>query len=143
MNVKDFIFGGVAIEGFLAQVAVAVLRVVAGASIAMAHGWLKMPVSQPFIDGVAKLGFPAPEVFAWLAALSELIGGVLVAVGLATRPSALFITVTMGVAAFMQHGGAAFEKRELPILYGAIFLFFTIVGAGRLSFDAGLRSGGK
>lgn len=141
MNFKTLCFGGVAIDGFFQNLVLAILRGFAGASMVIVHGWDKLPVSQSFVDSIGHLGFPVPVVFAWLAALTEVVGGALVALGLATRPAAFFVTVNMAVAAFMSGAGASLAQRELPLLFTAVFLLFTVLGAGRLSFDAGLRSG--
>ncbi len=136
MKASSLIFGGHDLHGFFNNLAFAILRVFAGAAMALAHGWGKFPVSDGMVEGVGRIGLPLPIVFAWAASLAELLGGALVALGLATRPAALFVTITMGVAAFMVHGSDPFGRKEMALLYGAIFLVFTVVGAGRLSLDA-------
>src|ERR671918_92393 len=78
------------------------LRVFTGLSLAIAHGWDKVPPSARFITRVGEMGLPAPELFAWLAALAEFGGGLLLAAGLFTRPVALFVVahfiVVVGLA---------------------------------------------
>lgn len=112
------------------------LRVLAGAGIAY-HGYGKVFGGHmgQMTEGVAKLGFPMPEVFAWAAALSEFGGGILLILGLGTRIGAFFIFSTMTVAAFVQHAQDPFQVKELALAYwtAAGALFFT--GAGALSFD--------
>lgn len=49
------------------------------------------------------LGLPAPELMAFLAVSAELVGGVLILVGFATRWAAIPLMVTMLVAAFSVH----------------------------------------
>jgi uncharacterized membrane protein YphA (DoxX/SURF4 family) len=49
------------------------------------------------------LGLPAPELMAWLAGSTELIGGVLLIVGLAVRWVAIPLMFTMAVAAGTAH----------------------------------------
>ncbi len=132
-------FGGLSLSGLPVNLTLAILRVLAGLSLALGHGMKKMPPSDSFIDGVGDLGFPIPIVFAWMAALSELVGGVLVAAGLLTRPSAFVIMCTMLVAAFLQHGDDPFSRQELPLIYSAVFLLFAVIGAGRISIDALIR----
>lgn len=112
------------------------LRVFAGLSLALAHGVGKFPPSERFIGGAAEMGFPLPVLFAWAAALSESVGGLLLAVGLITRPAAFFILVTMLVAAFVRQAGDPFLERELALLYGAVALQFLLTGPGRLAVDA-------
>ena len=118
-----------------------VLRVFTGLALALAHGRGKFPPSERFIDGVARVGFPLPEVFAWGAAGSELIGGTLLALGLLTRPSAALIAFTMGTAAFIRHAPDPFSGKEKALLFGLVALLFVLAGAGRYSIDALLRGG--
>src|SRR4029453_14202222 len=79
----------------------------AGVYLALAHGWGKVAglVSGQgrFLQGVTEMGFPLPVVFAWAAALSEFVGGLLVALGPFTPFPAVFPPVPMLVAAFGRH----------------------------------------
>jgi putative oxidoreductase len=70
------------------ELAWTMVRVVFGLSIAFFHGYAKVFGGKmgEFAKGVAALGFPAPTFFAWCASLSELVGGVLVAIGVFARP---------------------------------------------------------
>ena len=84
------------------------MRVLAGLGLAFGHGWGKISSlvtggGDRFIAGVGALGFPLPGVFAWAAALSEIAGGLLLALGLGTRIAASFAAFTMFVAAFFRH----------------------------------------
>lgn len=74
------------------------LRIGMGLAMAFAHGLGKLPPSDKLIEGVGSMGFPVPVVFAWLAALSEFAGGILIALGLFTRPASLFLAGTMCTA---------------------------------------------
>src|SRR5262245_13710552 len=92
---------------FRADLALLLLRL-AGLGLALAHGWGKIErfatgQGGRLVESVAKLGFPQPELFAWAAALSEFVGGLLVTLGLGTRVAAGFAAFTMGVAAFARH----------------------------------------
>ena len=88
-----------------------------------------------FASGVAQMGFPFPEFFAWAAALSEFAGGILVIVGLATRFGALMIFATMGVAFFIHHAPDPFSKKELAFLFWAFSGALMLTGAGKFSLD--------
>ncbi len=112
------------------------LRLLAGLALALAHGVGKVPPSERFIAGVAELGFPLPVFFAWAAGFSELVGGILVAVGLFTRPAAFMILITMLVAAFRRHAPDPFADKEKALLYAAIALALLCLGGGRLALDA-------
>ena len=116
-----------------------VLRVGFGFALAFAHGLGKVPPSEGFVGATAALGFPIPTLFAWAAGLSEFVGGLLLAAGLLTRPAGLFIAITLGVAAFVQHGGDPFGDRELALAYFVVGLAFAAMGAGRYSVDAVIR----
>ena len=88
-------------------------------------------------EGVAHMGFPMPEVFAWAATLSEFVGGILLILGLATRFAAFFIFFTMSVAAFIALKSAPLQGgKELALAYWAIAGALMMTGAGCLSFDA-------
>lgn len=112
------------------------LRVLAGAGIAY-HGYGKVFGGNMgrFSEGVAALGFPMPEVFAWAAALSEFGGGIMLILGLGTRIGAFLIFSTMTVAAFVQHAEDPFKVKELALAYWVAGGTLLMTGAGALSFD--------
>ena len=139
MNIKPYLVGGYDLPSRIADLGPAALRIFTGLSMALAHGIHKMPPSQQFIDGVGEMGLPFPIVMAWAAALSEFLGGLMLAAGLLTRPAALAIIGTMGVAAFVAHAGDPFGKREMALLYGIVAVAFAFKGAGRYSIDRLLR----
>jgi putative oxidoreductase len=132
---KRLLMSGTRIQSGVADFGLTLLRVAAGAGLALGHGIHKMPVKAEFIAGVESLGFPAPVVFAWAAALAELAGGSLLALGLFTRPAALFVAFTMGVAFFLQHADDPFQVKELAMLYGMAAVAFLFMGSGRFALD--------
>ena len=111
-------------------------RLVIGLSIAFSHGIGKVPPSDGFVSAVASMGFPLPLMFAWMAGLSEFLGGLLIALGLFARPAAFFLLQTMIVAVFILHWGAPFNKIELGVLYGSACVMILCIGVGRYSLDA-------
>lgn len=117
-----------------------VLRLWFGLALAINHGWPKMTGLEAFASGVAKHGFPVPIVFAVAAAASELVGGLLLAVGLLTRPAAVGVAGTMLVAAFVVHGSDPFTKKEFALCYAAAAIALLIAGPGKLSLDVKLSS---
>ncbi len=137
---KQILFGGESGLSVAANAGSTLLRIFAGASMALAHGLGKLPPSEQFVGGVAKLGFPAPDVFAWAASLAEFLGGVFLALGLFTRLSSLFVALTMLTAAFGVHLNDPFQKKELALLYLAVALCFLLKGAGDWSLDAIFRN---
>ena len=94
-----------------------------------------------FAGFVGTLGLPLPTANAWVAALSEFAGGILIAAGLLTRPMAALFAVTMLVAAFVVHPGAFGAQHggmEYPLTLGIFSLAIMLMGAGRFSADAAL-----
>jgi len=90
---------------------------------------------------VAYIGLPFPITLSYIAAYTELIGAPLVALGLLTRPAALGLVATMGVAIYhhLSVGGFNAALLEPATLYAACFAFFAINGAGQFSLDALLK----
>ncbi len=138
--IKRFLFGGAVIESIPANVGVAILRVFVGLSMALGHGLGKIPPSERFVTITGDLGFPVPEFFAWVAAFSEFGGGLLLALGLLTRPGAFFIWFTMLVAVFLQHAADPFSTKEMAFLYLVITGMFVVVGSGKYGVDTLIRS---
>ncbi len=136
---KNLLFGGRGGAGPLADFGLLIVRVLAGLSLAVAHGWGKLPPSAGFIEGTANMGFPAPTFFAWMAALSEFGGGLLLALGLATRPAAFLIACTMATAGFVRHASDPYGKKELALVYLGVALLFLFSGSGRFGLDAWFR----
>src|SRR5918997_433108 len=111
MRIRDLLFGGVGGANKTADVGLALLRVVAGVAMAVNHGASKIQDPSQIIGGASRLGFPAPTFFGWMAAISEFFGGILLALGLATRPAAFLIGCTMFTAAFVHHADDSFKQR--------------------------------
>jgi putative oxidoreductase len=107
--------------------------------MAFGHGINKLPPSEGFVGAVRGMGFPAAEAFAWAAALSEFAGGILLALGLATRLSSLMVFGTMVVAFAGVHLRDPFAKQEMALLYLFVSLLFVLRGAGSWSIDALIR----
>lgn len=134
-STRDLLFG-THTTGPIGDVGLLLLRVFAGLALALAHGLGKIPPSQGFVGMIGGLGLPMPEVAAWMSGLAEFLGGILLALGLLTRPVAIAIVINFIVAVTMAHAGDAFGDRELPMMFGFVALMFAFVGAGRYSVDA-------
>ncbi len=70
-----------------------------------------------------------------LAVFAEFICSILLILGVATPLSALPLLITMLVAALIVHAPDPFTRKELPLLYAAVYLVIAIAGAGKYSFD--------
>lgn len=139
---KQFFLGGPGTGSRYADVGLMLFRVATGLMLALGHGRGKLPPDglNGFAGYLAKLQVPMPTASAWAAMLAEFAGGLLLALGLFTRPAAALIAITMLVAAFTAHaddrmfnpGG---PSKELALLYlsAAVLLLFT--GSGRYGAD--------
>ena len=125
---------------YLPDIGLLWLRVLMGLGIAN-HGYGKVFGGKidRFAEGVASMGFPVPEFFAWAASLSEFLGGICIALGLFTRPAAFFVFVTMGVAAFIRHGADPLKRKELALAYWTISGALMFLGSGKFSLDYLIR----
>jgi putative oxidoreductase len=79
-----------------------------------------------------------------LAGILEFAGGLLIVLGLFTRPVAFVLAGEMAFAYFMAHASRAFwpimNGGELAALYAFIYLFFAAHGGGDYSLDGWIRS---
>jgi putative oxidoreductase len=116
------------------------VRAVFGLTLALGHGAGKVFGGRMdrFAQGVGELGFPAPTFFAWCASLAEFVGGLLVAVGLFTRPAAALAGFTMLVALY-RHRADPFGHMEMALLYLTVMLAVVLVGSGPFGLDARMR----
>jgi putative oxidoreductase len=89
-----------------------------------------------FRDFLAKNRFPLPLLSAYLSAYAQFIGGMLIALGLLTRPAALLMVANFVVALYMVHWGLPFSANISPLamLFNALCL--AVSGAGTYSVDA-------
>jgi putative oxidoreductase len=84
---------------------------------------------------------PGPALFSLLGlqGLLELVGGILIVIGLLTRPVAFILAGDMAVAYFMAHAPRGFfplvNGGQLAILFCFVFLYLFVAGGGVWSVD--------
>src|SRR5688572_8733463 len=105
---KHLLFGGPGGATSLADVGLLIGRVGAGAMMAFGHGLGKIKHPSGMAPYLERLNVPLPVASAWMAAIAEFVGGLLLAAGLLTRPAAALIGVTMLVAVSTAHRGDPF-----------------------------------
>ena len=116
-----------------------ILRVAAGALL-VTHGYGK--ILNPFgASGmVESLGFFPGAFWSPLLSATEFFGGILIAIGLFTRPAAFAAMIVLTVTIYF-HGiaqGEGLMGAEKSILWALIKFFFVIRGANSHSVDAKL-----
>lgn len=103
--------------------------------MAIAHGWPKFQSfsekSETFLD---PLGIG--NKLSLIATIGCELGlSILLIIGFATRFAAAGLVFTMGVIAFVFHGGDGWLKQELPVLYLLVYGTIVLTGPGDFSID--------
>lgn len=117
-----------------------VLRIVAGL-LFIWHGTQKLFGFPPPAQAMAG---PMPTIIL-VAGVLELGGGLLLILGLFTRPVAFILSGLMAVAYFMAHASKGLlpvqNGGELAALYSFVFLFLAVAGGGAWGLDALMGKG--
>jgi putative oxidoreductase len=115
-----------------------VLRIASGLLL-LQHGTAKY-IGIPTIPQFATID---PMSMVGLAGLFELIGGILIVIGLFTRPVAFLLAGMTAVAYFYVHAARSvypiLNGGELAALYCFVFLYLAAAGGGPWSIDAIVR----
>lgn len=123
-----------------------IARVVVG-TMMFFHGLDKLSGGvDGFAGGLDEMGVPVPTFAAWVVTLLELVGGLMLVVGLLSRVIAALLTIELIFAIILVTGkigliaesgeGVGFE-RDLAYIVG--FLVVVLLGPGRPSLDHVLR----
>ncbi len=116
-----------------------ILRVVT-ALLFMAHGIQKLLHFPPTAHPMFHL---SPLLL--IAGILELFGGLLLLLGVFTRPVAFVLSGEMAVAYFTQHAPHGFwpiaNMGELALVYCVVFLYLAVVGGGPFSLERLWRPG--
>jgi putative oxidoreductase len=114
-----------------------VLRIMSGLLL-LQHGttkYLNLPLGP--------MNNASPATMSGIAGLIELIGGVLLVIGLFTRPVAFVVSGMTAVAYFYAHAPRGFfpilNGGELAALYCFVFLYLAAAGGGAWSADRAWR----
>jgi putative oxidoreductase len=128
----------------LAGLAPLVVRVIVGV-IMFAHGLQKLTQMGPGTFGgqvLAGLGVPLPELMGYVVTFVELVGGILLIVGLFSRIAALVLTIDLVVAILLvklnvgliaPQGSGAGAELDLALIAGLLMVL--LAGPGKLSVD--------
>lgn len=94
--------------------------------------WSKLGMAMKFLG----VNF-APVFFGFMSALTEFGGGILLILGLLTRPVSLLLAFNMTVAVALKFGtGAGLGGASQALELGIVFLSLFLIGPGKYSIDA-------
>lgn len=109
--------------------------------IFLANGIMKLQGMDMVVGYFASMGLPA--FIAWVVALSEVLFGSMVILGIFTRKAATVLGIIIVFAFILVHAKGPFMGMELVIsLFGATFAL-ACIGGGRYSLMAMCKCGGK
>lgn len=116
-----------------------IVRVTVGALL-IPHGWGKLSGDMTMVaQGFAAAGIAPALLAAWYIACLEFFGGILLVLGLLTRPVAVLVVGFMAVAAFYVHWPNGFlwtnKGFEYPLMWGLMALALVLRGGGPWSLD--------
>ena len=142
------LFSGLPPLPWPAEIGLFALRFYIGLSLFLTSGTSKfsirrLEINPEYLGIVTGVGLPAPMFFAFLGALAETLGALLLMIGLGTRWVALALTITFFVAAFLYGHNTFITFLSMPQLLFWLFLCFGVMGSGRVSVDGLIRRGIK
>ena len=117
------------------------LRFFTGVMMCYYHGWSKLMADSSRWERLGNaltywIGLDSLKItFGFLAAFSESIGALLIAIGLLTRPSAFLLGITMMVASSKKISEVGIDGSELPLLFLILCLVILLKGPGKFSID--------
>ncbi len=133
----DLILPGLSsVYAALSPLSVLYMRVIAGVAL-MAHGLPKIQNPLGAVSMVESIGFAPGWLFSPLLAGGEFIGGLLLAIGLLTRPAAAIASFILLVTVYFHWimKSEGYAGAELSLIWMGVTIFFAVHGAGRFSVD--------
>jgi putative oxidoreductase len=115
----------------------------------LTNGWAKILNMQGFVGYLTNLRVPNPGFWAWPAMAAELLLGITLILGIATRYASLFAFIYVFITIVIAHRYWEYPAaqqvaqynnfcKNLAIMGGALVLYLT--GAGRFSLDNWMRN---
>lgn len=107
------------------------------------HGWMKVDNMDQTVAAFAGMGFSA--FWTYMAAYTELVGGIALLIGVLVRYAGLLLAVTMAVAVFKVHWTNGFSLQNggyefaLTLMLGSLAI--AMLGAGKYSLAHLLKKG--
>lgn len=141
--IRDWLLGHSTLP-MVAEIGVQLLHVCTGLLLASFHGLHKLTdglawragrrSNWPFAVEIEAAGFPLPLASAGLATAAQLVGGIFLALGFLTRPSAIVLFGTLLGAVWTN---VVLQKsNQMALLYLLLILCVILLGPGSWSLDA-------
>jgi len=127
MNNKDF--------SKYSDLALLLLRLGVGLIFVVA-GWGKLTGIEGVQGFFGNLGIPMAGIMAWVVAIVEFVGGLMVLFGIKIRIPSLLLAFVMVVALLTTKLGGEFSAARLDIMLLLTSLALAILGSGKYSVDS-------
>lgn len=100
------------------------------------HGWGKLTGIEGVQEFFGNVGIPLAGVMAWVVALTEFVGGIMVLVGFKIRIPSILLAVVMLGALITVKISAGFEPARIDILLLMVTISLALMGPGSYSLDS-------
>ena len=112
------------------------LRIGVGLIFIMA-GYGKLTGIEGVVGFFGNIGIPMPSIMAWVVAIVEFVGGIMVLVGYRIQIPAVLLAIIMLVAIITVKLGAdnVFQSMRLELMLLLASLFIATSGSGKYSLD--------
>ncbi|MEX2601778.1 MAG: DoxX family protein [Balneolaceae bacterium] len=117
-----------------------ILRIAVGVIFILA-GWGKLNGIEGIAGFFGNVGIPLAGIMAWVVALVEFLGGILVLIGYKIRIPSILLAIVMVVAILMVKMGGEFDNMRIDISLLAMTIALSLVGSGDYSVDSKVAGG--
>ncbi|MDT9338993.1 DoxX family protein [Trichodesmium erythraeum 21-75] len=141
LNFLSLIFASNQDSNLIFQIGWTLLRVISGV-IMIHNGFDKLADVEGFASHVVSetLGFPFPTFLTYCAAYTQIVGAILLILGLLTRPAAIALLSVMMVAIYfhLREDGFVVSSFETASLYATMYLFCFLMAVVHFLLTASL-----
>lgn len=121
------------------DIALLLLRIVVGVIFVLA-GWGKLTGIEGVQGFFGNIGIPLPGLMAWVVAIVEFAGGLMVLVGVWIRYPSILLAIIMVVAILTTKLGQDFNAYRLDLMLLAASAAIALLGSGKFSVDDKLQN---
>ncbi len=126
-------------ENKKSDIALLLLRIGVGVIFIVA-GWGKLTGIEGTIGFFDGLGIPLPGIMAWVVAIVEFFGGIMVLLGAYAKIPYLLLAIVMVVALLTTKLGGEFSAARLDLMLLLTTLALFLMGSGAYSVDHKLEN---